>query len=337
MRLLIFSLIASLAWSCASTPTTLTIGFYNVENLFDTLDNPEANDNDFLPDGKKQWNSERYWEKIDHIASVIDSMAGGEAPELLGLCEVENGLVMNDLISDPLLAGMGYEFILREGPDHRGIDVALMYQTTSFTPIWTSWFQLIFDGEAESSTREILYVKGIVHESETLHVFVNHWPSRVGGAEESAPLRWQASDLLFGVIDSIMRNDIEAKVVVLGDMNDTHVDESVSRLHVPTPFKDQLWVLDHAIAPELGEQRFPGTYNYQDNWDLLDHILYSRGISDAQYGIVGLGKEAGIYADDQFLYTSNSGKQYPNRSYGGTNYYGGYSDHLPVWVKFQFK
>lgn len=315
----------------------LLICFYNVENLFDTLDNPHANDNDFLPDGKKEWNSERYWEKIDRIGQVLMATGNGTYPNLIGLCEIENHDVLLDLTTGNRMKNGNYAIIHHESPDHRGIDVALLYQPTAFEPLHQQWYELLQEDQDKSSTREILYAKGLVYKKDTLHVLVNHWPSRVGGEEETAPKRWQASQLLFSVIDSIIRINPNAKVVVLGDFNDTHNNESVDRFLTPKDGKDQLWLLNHAFANNLDNLLFPGTYNYKDNWDLLDHIMISKGITDSKAGINGKKMEAGIFVEDWMLYTSDNGKQYPNRSYGGSYYYGGYSDHLPVWVKLCVK
>lgn len=325
--------IFSLNCTAPVKPDQLIVAFYNVENLFDTINDPHTFDEEFLPDGKKEWNTVRYKEKLNHLADVIMNIGDGSYVNLMGLCEVENRKVLQDLCNTAQLKGAKYSIIHRESPDFRGIDVALLYQPSVFTPLDSAWYRLFLDGADTSSTREILYVKGLCYGKDTAHVFVNHWPSRIGGQEESEYKRVDASNLLKQAMDSILAVVPDAKIILLGDMNDTPNHISVYSL-----LQDgNTTRATHAIDAVLNEQSFPGTYNYQDNWDLLDHIIVSKGITEAKKGIRYAHAEAGIFVRDWMLYTNDEGTQYPNRSYGGSNYYGGYSDHFPVYVKLEVK
>ncbi|NJM93840.1 MAG: endonuclease/exonuclease/phosphatase family protein, partial [Cytophagales bacterium] len=160
-----------------------TIGFYNLENLFDTEDDPEKNDEDFTPEGRNQWTGERYRQKLDNMAKVMAGIGHGNDPELIGLCELENRRVIEDLVQHPTLAAKRYQIVHFESPDRRGIDVALVYKPQVFQPFATAQVEISFPGEPDYKTRNALVVSGLM-EKDTLTLIVNHWPSRRGGGED---------------------------------------------------------------------------------------------------------------------------------------------------------
>ncbi len=194
--------------------------FYNVENLFDCFDDSLTLDNEFLPMGDRNWTWEKYQKKSQKVAKVILAAGGWEFPDLIGLCEIENRFVLDGIFKIGYLNNTGYEIIHRESPDRRGIDVALVYQPETFHPIDTSFLRLIYEGDSISTTREILYVKGKTHTEDTLHVFVNHWPSRWGGQLESEDHRVAAAHLLKEKVSEIFTENNNALIVIMGDFND---------------------------------------------------------------------------------------------------------------------
>ena len=207
------------------------VGFYNLENLFDTVNNPDKNDEQFLPDGEYRWNTEKYLTKLDHMAYVITQIGdeyvkGG--PAVLGVSEVENIDVLNDLCATPLMKASNYAPVLVEGPDQRGVDVGLLYRKDLFTLLSFSSHTLKIDGMDDFFTRDQLLVTGIL-DGDTLHFIVGHWPSRRGGEKRSAPLREAAAQLSRSIVDSILAVNPNAKIFVMGDLNDNPSDASVKK------------------------------------------------------------------------------------------------------------
>jgi predicted extracellular nuclease len=218
-----------LAYSRPLTPKpkhTAIIGFYNVENLFDTLDDPLKEDEEFTPGTEKDWNAERYQTKLDRIAEVFSALGGDEFPAVMGLSEVENLAVLQDLCAHEALKKAKYEPILVEGPDQRGIDVGFVYSRKKFKAEAFSSHG-INTGEGERPTRDILYVKGKLKRGPVLHILVNHWPSRYGGAEETEPKRISAAEVLRALVDSISRVAPDEGIICLGDFNDYPNNRSI--------------------------------------------------------------------------------------------------------------
>lgn len=304
--------------------------FYNVENLFDTLDSEGVNDAEYIPTSDKKWDSERYADKLSKLSMVIASADTGYFPDVIGLCEVENKDVVVDLLATPLLGGQDYQILHQNSPDKRGIDVALAY-SKKYKPISTSYILIDLPGN-RSHTRDILYSKGLLYK-DTVHVFVNHWPSRYGGKEESDPKRAFTAQVLRNVIDSIQKADLNPQIIIMGDFNDYPPDSSLSHIlnakPAPSDNPDELvnlaWEMN---ANELG------SYNYKGNWGALDQFIISANLFEQ--GKLTADKESFIVVKKEWmLYTNKNGKQSPSRSYGGDNYYGGYSDHLPILLKLK--
>lgn len=304
---------------------TAIIGFYNVENLFDTTNDPEKEDDEFTPDSEKNWNEERYLKKLDRIAEVISAMGGDEFPAIMGLSEVENLETLGDLCGLEQLKKAKYEPVLVEGPDQRGIDVALIYSKTKFKVQAVSTFG-IETGEGERPTRDILHVKGKLKGGPAIHILVNHWPSRYGGAEKTEPKRIAAAKVLSMVVDSIFQASPDEGVFCLGDFNDYPDNRSLSEI-LPTGEGRTLVNLMKGL-----DEAKRGSYNYRGEWGFLDQIIVSANLVDGSLPDVLPGMTTPFFTDSMVYTHPEYGDIKPNRTYGGPNYYGGYSDHLPVYT-----
>ena len=306
------------------------IAFYNVENLFDTIDDKRIDDEEFLPGSKVPWNSERYQRKLDNLSQVISSIGGGDHPAVVGLCEVENKRVLFHLIRQPKLEDAKYNIIHRNSPDERGIDVALLFNPDFFLPIENEFIRVSFPFDREDSTREILYTKGMAG-PDTLHLFVNHWPSRYGGREKSQPKRNFVAGLLKDKVDSLFAHAEDPNIILMGDFNDNPTDTSLAgilnaKLPDESPQKNTLYNLSLKKYAS-GE----GTI-YWKNWDMFDQIIVSSALLNESSPIKVEPPEQFIFKEDWMLFQPEEGPARPNRT-KGRNYYGGYSDHLPVYIK----
>jgi exonuclease III len=308
-----------------------TIAFYNVENLFDTINDDGVRDGDFTPEAKLNWNSEKYTAKLEGIAKVLTTIGQEDFPAIVGLAEIENGGVLKDLINKTNLAAGKYQFIHYQSPDERGIDVALLYRKDYFTPIYSKAYGLHFPFDEDDRTRDMLYVKGVTALKDTFHIMVDHWPSRSGGQEESDPKRRFAASLVRSVVDSIFKTDKQANIIIMGDLNDNPTDVSVAEiLNAKKPGNivkyDDLYNL--ALTKfELGE----GTL-YWRSWDLFDQIIVSGNILDDNTKLKLDPKDILILKEDWMLFKRDDGVKVPSRTAGRDAYYGGYSDHLPVYI-----
>lgn len=315
-KLLFFSLIFLLPISLEAQKKTRTIGFYNVENLFDTIDGIN-DDAEFLPSSKKEWNSTKYNEKLKHIDQVFNQW---NAPMIIGLCEIENRKVVQDIINTySLLDPKQYGIVHYESPDARGIDVALIYDSSYLKLERSGNLRFTIPGKEAPSSRDIVWGKFSV-KKDTIIAMVNHWPSRSGGQAETEPGRIEAAKTAKGFIDSLLAINKNYKIVLMGDLNDHPTDIA------PTMIAQQL---NPMITKESGE--FGGTHSYKDEWDVLDHIMVSKGfIKKKKLKVI---KSSGKIHSPKFLLEEYKGKIVPFRTYAGNKYLGGYSDHLPVSIE----
>lgn len=321
---------------CAQTIPSkpFTAAFYNVENLFDTVDDPTVNDDEFLPDTPKKWTIQRYQQKMSDLAGVIAAIPGKGLPDILGLSEVENRTVLLDLVKEQDINLAAYMLVHKDSPDRRGIDVALLYKPDRFKLLHEDFFTapLVTTG---NPTRDVLYAKGLVEGNDTLHVFVNHWPSRYGGAEKSAPNRNAIAALVRYRIDSLQHAQPDCKILVMGDFNDNPTNESMAEIlegaTMPNQTDKPLFNM-HAAAWSRGE----GTFNYRGDWSMLDQILVSWSLLNATTGLNIKPDSGGIVREPWMMYTDKDGVEFPSKTYGGSRYYKGISDHLPVYVEMGF-
>ncbi len=324
--LLIISLLLISTILFAQTES-VTVAFYNVENLFDTVDDPNILDEDFTPEGEKKWDNKRYNKKLLDIARVISSINEPQKPAIVGFAEVENRLVLENLVKTEYLSSTNYQIVHEESPDGRGIDVALIYNPDQFKYIIHQTIPVPLT--TKYKLRDILYVKGVLADTDTLHVFVNHWKSRSGGQEKTEPQRIQCALTLKNTIDSIRSVQPDAKILVMGDLNDTPKDRSIyETLQANNNLKKGS--LYNIMLP-LSEEGL-GTHNYRGEWSVLDHIIVSNNMVNNSAKIKVLDRTGHIFSADWITYTSKQGNKSPNRTYGGPNYYGGFSDHYPVYV-----
>jgi endonuclease/exonuclease/phosphatase family metal-dependent hydrolase len=301
------------------------IAFYNVENLFDTKDDTHINDNDFLPTSKLKWTDARYKQKLEHTYSVIQGLNEKESLALIGLSEVENKQVLEDL----LVTDSTFKIIHFNSSDKRGIDVALLYSPQFFTPLTT---YLSNDKKTDVFLREVLVVKGVLWK-DTIHVLINHWPSRREGEKESEHKRVAAARLNVQLIDSIFAMNAASTIFVMGDFNDQPNNRSVEMLSIaPTLASRHKDVTEVMINPfKVLQQAGEGTCKYKKDWLLFDQIMMSNSVMNKK-GLQYLTAE--IY-DPIWLYYKQDHNSGPFRTYVGNKYVGGYSDHFPVYVELK--
>ena len=299
-----------------SIQNRVNIGFYNVENLFDTINDPEKNDEQFLPNGDYQWTSERYLLKLQMLSQVISDMAqmpGGLA--VLGVSEVENEQVLRDLIATERLAPYKLEVCHHESPDRRGVDVSFIYNPSRFKVLSTKAFPLKFPENPDFITRDQWLMTGILDGTDTLHIIVNHWPSKSGGEKRSLPYRLGAGKLARYIADSIMYASPNAKIIIMGDLNDNPNAKSLMEcLRTRTNTKDL--APDDLYNPMWQMYRNGvGSYAYRDSWELIDNIIVSAGLVNPTHGYKFF--MAHIFRKDYMLTTSGSYMNYPWRMYAG--------------------
>lgn len=298
----------------------LTLVELNCENLFDCKHDSLKQDSEWTPASVRHWTPDRYWRKVNHIGQTILSCQEESVPDLVALVEVENDSVLFDLTRRSLLRHAGYQYLMTESPDERGIDVALLYQPMSFRPLCYETFR-ITPLEGMRPTRDILYVKGEILHGDTLHVFVVHAPSRYGGERQTRPNRQLVADRLVQAIDSIRHDTPQAKMVIVGDFNDEATSPAL------------LFLADHDLhnvtADAKGMHGAEATYYYQGEWGSIDHVLVSAPLVPLV--------ECSFVNDSPFLLEEDKkyGGVKPFRTYYGMRYQHGFSDHLPLVVQFR--
>ena len=296
----------------------LTLVELNCENLFDCQHDSLKQDEEWMPAAVRHWTPKRYWHKVNHIGQEILSCQEDGVPDLVALVEVENDNCLRDLTRRSLLRHAGYEFLMTESPDLRGIDVALLYQPFSFRPICYETYR-VMPIEGMRPTRDILYVMGECVTGDTLHVFVAHAPSRFGGEKATRPNRQVVADRLVEAISHLPAN---AKVIVAGDFNDEVDDPALCFL--------ERHALANVTRDARGSHGAEGTYRYQGEWGSIDHVFVSTVLLDFV--------EQTYINDSPFLLEEDKkyGGVKPLRTYNGLHYQSGFSDHLPLVVRFRF-
>ena len=306
------------------TSQDFRVMFYNVENLFDTDDDPHKRDNDFLPEGSMRWTPNRYYSHLRKTAQVISAIGEWGTPALCGLCEVENDTVLVHLLNRTPLKEQHYNYCITTGSDLRGINNALIYQRDKFRYLGHSSVPIPFKNKNRKS-RDILHVWGEVITGERLDVFVCHFPSRSGGEKESEPDRIEATSFLRKLCDSLYRINPESNIIAMGDFNDHPSDKSISVLKKGSKAKFNLINL-FGDAKKLN---FHGTHKFQGEWAQLDQMFISQNWN--KYLQKGSPR---IFAEDFLLSKNARGEQAPLRVYQGPMYKGGFSDHLPIVADF---
>jgi predicted extracellular nuclease len=302
------------------------MAFYNVENLFDTIDEPSKQDEDFMPQGKNAWSAMRYRTKIDHLVQVICAIDSQQTLALVGLAEIENRRVLDDLARALNKKGLQFEILHFESPDRRGIDVAALYRADKLVLTKSRPIPVRDADDPHFLTRDILYAQFTDKQKRIWHIYVNHWPSRYGGEEKSAPKRLMASAALKShITDSVLSADTSAMVAIMGDFNDYPDNESIlNLLHIGSPPQHPLVNLSWDI-----HNRGEGSSNYRCKWGMIDQMIISESV-------VSLTAHFKVHRKDYMLYYNKYCKQFlPTRTYSGGNYFNGYSDHLPVVLQLK--
>ncbi len=312
----------------------LRIMFYNVENLFDTVDDPLTQDDEFLPDGERYWTPRRYRDKLTRLYKVIVALGGWRPPEIIGLCEVENRKVLEDLLQETPLSRYNYQIIHRDSPDDRGIDVAILYLNEYLTILQTQYLSIKVASEPEWKTRDIVYVKAQTSFADTLHLFVNHWPSRSGGQLETEDYRFAAARVLRDEIDRIFALNPASNVIAMGDFNDNPDDRSIRDvLGVESDPDFEGYMKLYNLSQYGKDQKVAGSYKYQMSWDLMDQFIVSGSLLSEHADLQVKRNGFRIFAPDFLL---EEDELYlgvkPLRTYSGFRYQDGFSDHLPVFI-----
>lgn len=311
--------------------------FYNVENLFDIYDDPYINDEEFLPNGVKHWNFTKYKQKLDNIAKVITAVGEWETPEIIGLCEIENLKVLEDIIKNTSLSKVKYGIVHKDSPDKRGIDVAILYRKDRVKPLSYRAIAVEFPGESFRPTRDILYFECLVNDEDTIHYFVNHWPSRWGGAKKSEPKRIRAAKTLRKFTDSLLKKNPNAKIIITGDFNDDPNDKSLKKILGAKKVSDKSSSHLYNLSLQYLEPGVRGSLKYRGNWNVFDQFIVSDALLNAKSGLSTSVGDCHIFygtPNNEFLLekdTRNVGMQ-PSRTYWGMKFHGGFSDHLPVYL-----
>lgn len=296
------------------------IVWYNVENVFDTINTPNHRDGEYTPNGAKHWNSSTFWPKLNNIAKAIRNAPGFTPPAVIGLCEVENSEVVYQLSRRPALSAVDYRIVHYESEDIRGIDVAFLYDPSQIQMFSSAYVPIRFPDNPNKRTRGVLIASGQrTSNRDTLHFIGVHWPSRWGGVEHSEPSRIRAALVTGQVIDSLLTHQANARIVVMGDFNDGPEDESIQQLsgHGVTPLMLRL-------NPEMG------SHKYRGRWEYLDQFLVSSRLASMHTDSLGVY----VYMNEELLEDdrSHTGVK-PKRSWRGHQFTFGYSDHLPIVLK----
>ena len=311
------------------------VGFYNLENFFDTVNNPKINDEEFLPNSPRQYNGRIYFDKVNRLATVISQLGTDINPDgiaFMGVAEVENDTVLTDLVNSKLLKDRNLKIVHYDSPDARGIDVGFLYNPKYFSVISSApLFVKLPSGSKDAYyTRDVLYVKGVL-DGDTINVFVNHWPSRSGGEERSAPGRAAAAGVVKQSVDSLMAINQNSKILIMGDLNDDPISPSITKV---------LKAKGKTNEVEVGGLYNPwvdfykkgiGTSPYQDAWGLFDQIMMSQAfLPRDQSGYFYLG--AHIFNKPFLVEKLGKYRNYSKRTWSGITYNYGYSDHFAVFI-----
>jgi predicted extracellular nuclease len=307
--------------------------FYNVENLFDPFKDSLTNDGEFTPQGSRYWTWKRMTEKLNNIYRVVTAVGEWDLPSIVGFCEVENSFVMYQLINKTPLSKFDYRLVHKESPDGRGIDVALIYRPDRFKLEEKRFFRVINPDEPKRTTRDVLYARGILGQLDTIHIFVNHWPSKFGGELASEPGRLAAGRLVREKVDSIRIFSPQARIIIMGDFNDgpnsPPLLEALRAEPPKTPYSPKgLYNLHHRY-----DGSGTGTIKFQGAWEVIDMMIVSKSLLDKSHPIY-LNPDGGMIFQADFLKEEDTNFVgfRPFRTYIGFKYHGGFSDHFPIYI-----
>ncbi len=329
---LLFFVLSVFSLSAKKEKKRFRIVSYNVENYFDTEDTPGKQDEEFLPNGRRHWNKKKYYKKQANISKVIASIGGWTPPAIVGLLEVESEKAIRDLVKYSPLKNLKYKYIHYESPDKRGIDVAMLYQPYQFKPFLKKRIE-VRSHKLRITTRDLLYVAGVLPNKDTLHLFLCHFPSRRGGKMKSEPKRIFVAQFLKSKVDSIMKSQKNPRIVIMGDFNDTPRNTSIKKVlnaHKPKSNiqSNQLYNLSTQF-----QEKGKGTYKFRGKWQILDQFIVSGSLLNTENSLSLRASDMHIFSPKFLLKKDRTylGVK-PYRTYLGMRYNKGYSDHLPIYL-----
>lgn len=334
MKKILFLLFLLVDLPLPSAQERMTVMFYNTENLFDTADDPDKDDDAYTPDGDYRWTNRRYFNKLDAISKVIVAADEDNAPGLVGLCEVENETVMTDLVSRSALRAAGYRFVMTDSPDLRGVDVALMYRRSYYQYISHESLGVSLAPLKNTPTRDVLHVTGRIASGDTLDIYVCHWPSRIGGVEQTEPLRMRAAQVVRKSVERVFEERCKPYVIIMGDLNDGPGMPALSLVLETKPYMEAANLDDRNLVSVM-DGLIDGSYRYEGYWDQYDQFVVSASLLN------GLGcteiRSARVFDFGFLLEDDNDyGGLKPMRTYHGRKYQNGYSDHLPIGLELSY-
>lgn len=332
MKKCIISALTFFALSNVFAQQKACVAFYNQENLFDTIDNPRKNDEEFLPNGKYKWNTERYLAKLNQMAKVIASMNNGAGADFLGMCEVESIEALTDLTKNKQLQKMAYKTVFFEGEDERGIDNAFIYKSSLVKEAKGRTVVINSEGIGGDHTRNILVAEITLKNNEKVYFIVNHWPSRREGEKESEFKRIFVASEVRKVCDEIYAKNAKANIIVMGDLNDEPTNMSViGTLGATGAASKTKGKMLFNTMKELSDDG-QGSHKFKSEWSMLDQIIISANLLNTKSKVKFVTGSAQVYKQDFMLETDEKYKGNPWRTFVGNKYLGGFSDHLPVMI-----
>lgn len=334
---LLFTLFFSVSIPAQSDSTTICVAFYNVENFFDPENDSLKNDDSYTFEGINRWTYSKMIHKRNQIAKVILSLNGWSPPDVVGFAEVENGNLIKNLCFQTGLKKYKYNYIHFDSPDLRGIEVAFIYRMDRVNILESHAIPIIFPFDTASKNREILYVKALMMHTDSIHFFINHWTSRFGGFGATVKKRNHYSTILKQKVDSILERDSNAAIIIMGDFNDYPTDESIAHILKASDFSKESSTLVNLML-KYNRVNNIGTHKNEEFWGCLDQIIVSKVFFQESSTFQIDAIENNIFQDDFLLVPDEKyGGVKTFRTYEGVRYKGGFSDHLPVYVRLKFK
>ncbi|MBR7182613.1 MAG: endonuclease/exonuclease/phosphatase family protein [Alistipes sp.] len=338
-RVFLTTLLVIGVFMCCFAQKPHMVVFYNLENLFDTINDPDKLDEEFLPTGDKKWNSTKYNKKQSNVEKVFFDMAliQKQFPAVIGVSEIENRLVLEDLVAQPKMAHGNYRIVHYDSPDRRGVDCAFLYRPDVFKLQGSKAHKFEMPGMENFYTRDLVTMWGTI-DDEPFFFLVSHWPSRLGGKEASAPKREAAAAQCRRIADSVRTANPSTKVVIMGDLNDDATDKSITEV-LGAKGNIKKLVDGDMYNPYIDLLKAGyGTLGYRDAWNLFDNIIVSENLATGSTGELKLKRAenskfyGNIFSRPYMMQKEGQYKNYPLRTFVGNNFQSGFSDHLPVYI-----